>query len=309
MVSSVFSTSTGSDACTQAVEQCQSTGGHGCEPTTKGFWWSHEENLHATLACATSQDVSLTGSGTSIADEIKTLLPQAQGKDCHLQVFKEEDFIMMPAPDDVVQALGDDEILVRTKDTGTGLIVDVIKGAINVRSVAPVEERSADSEPQLVKKGQRYRHYGPIGEIIGEITTFNREESLASTNIDVLCTFASRQGTLLQVSLCKELGLLTTGPIVHCNREQQSGGQEGDHRTVQMGVAAGVIELEYKMYTVPDQLQIFYEGEMLFDSTKRSGGETVSIPFSGRSSRIEVTVTGNQEEEGTEWEYTIQCPS
>ena len=305
-----FATSTAGDPCGEALQQCQTQGGSNCAVTGSGFWWSSEKRLQATFVCDNTQDLVLDGTGETLATEIQTLLTQTQGSTCGLQVYRTQDFMIVPAPDDIVRAQGDDEIVVQTRDTGNTLQVDVLKGAINVRS-------TAQSEPQLITQGQRYRHREETGTVTTEVTTFDQDDSLTSINMEVLCTFSSKSintptNIPLQIALCGELGLgsgstESSGPIAFCNLEQASGGQEGDRRTVQMGTNRGEIQIDYEMYGVPDRIQIIYEGRELLDTGFISGNSSVSVPFSGKSGRVDVIMTGN-ESSGTRWDYTLRCP-
>lgn len=295
-----FATSSSSNPCTTALQDCPDGN---CEILTTGFWWTNEEELQATLDCASNQSFSVTGTGESLAEQIPNLLQQGQGQSCSLQVFRPEDFVIVPAPDDVVTAMGDDEILVQARETAEGLQVDVLKGAINVRS-------TDQAEPRLLREGERYVH----SESGGAQTTFDRNEALTSIDMEVLCAFASYPENNLNVSACNEANLssasttTTGGAVAFCDREQASGGQEGDQRTVQMGSNSGEIEIEYEMYGVPDRLQIIYEGKELLNTGFVSGNSRVSVPFEGKSGRVEVIITGNQQESGTQWDYTLYCP-
>lgn len=305
-----FATSNAGDPCTEALQQCQAQGGSNCTVSGSGFWWSSEKRLQATFACDSAQDFTVDGTGDTLATEIQTLLSQTQGGTCGLQVYRAQDFVIVPAPDDIVLAQGDDEILVQTRDTGDTLQVDVLKGAINVRS-------TDRAEPQLITQGQRYRHREETGTVTTEVTTFDREESTTSIDMEVLCTFSSKSASLpatipLQVSLCNESGLGSgsgqSSLIAFCDLEQGSGGQAGEHRTIQMSTNKGEIEIDYEMFTAPDRIQIVYEGQELLDTGFISGSDTLSIPFSGKSGRVDVIVTGSEEISTTEWNYTLRCP-
>ncbi|MEO0756991.1 MAG: hypothetical protein AAFY78_08980 [Cyanobacteria bacterium J06648_16] len=286
-----FATATSGDPCGEALQEC-ATGD--CEVTATGFWWSSEPDMQATLDCETGADLAVSGTGESLAAEIEVLMGEAQGQACGLQVYRSQDVYIIPAPDEAVLAQGDDDILVQTRDTATGLEVDVLKGAVNVRS-------STQAAPQLLTQGQRYQLTGNSGTV----TTFDRQTALTSIDMEVLCTFSA--GTMA-IGACDEAGLATDGPVAFCNREQASGGQEGDRRTIQMSANQGEIEIEYEMYGVPDRLQLFYEGKELLDTDFVSGSQTVRVPLAGESGRVEVVVTGNIEQSGTQWEYTLRCP-
>ena len=293
-----FATATTGDPCIEAVEQCQAAGGD-CAITALGSWWTSEPAIEAALICdAAAQTV--TGTGDDIADLIPSLLATATGSGCSLQVYRPNDLVILPAADAVVTAQGSDEVLVQTRDTDTGVQIDVLKGAINVQATGL-------AEPAVVMQGERYTY----SESSGETTTFDREAALTSVDMEVLCAFATNSPDRLQVTACQEgLGIDTVNspPIAFCNTEQASGGQEGDRRIVQMSASQGEIELEYEMYSVPDRLQIRQDGREIFDTDFISGQGRFTVPLVGQSARLEVILTGNQEQAGTRWDYLLRCP-
>ena len=310
-----FATTTSGDPCAEALQQCQA-GGAGCEAVTRGFWWSREEELKATLDCEDDRTPSAVGSGSTIESDIQTLLQEFPGVSCSVRVRKPQDFTIVPAPDDVVLAQGDSETLVQARETPTGLQVDVIEGAINVRS-------NAQSEPTLVTPGYRYIHSLAGGEVtdsetgesstvnyIGEVTPFDRQEAITSIDMEILCAFSANSTSTLNIAPCHEAGLMPEEgepPITYCNREQASGGSQGDRRTLQMNRKGGEIKFEYEMFTVPDRVQIIYEGREILDTGFISGSDSLTIPYEGGSGRMEVILTGN-ESTGTRWDYTLRCP-
>ncbi|MGL5083065.1 MAG: hypothetical protein ACRC8A_16385 [Microcoleaceae cyanobacterium] len=295
------SSTSSNDPCAIAVQRCQESGATQCEATTTGFWWTTEKQLKAQLTCAGDQSVVAQATGETIKAEIESLLEQNQGQSCSVRVSRPQDFEITPAPDDVVLDQKDDEILVQTQDTDTGLIVDVLQGAINVRS-------SNEPELRLLKEGERYVHSNSGS---GKVTTFDRDAALKSIDMEVLCAFASYEENDLRVAACNEASFSLSsgqGPVTFCNLEQASGGQEGDRRTIQMSSNQGELKIEYEMYSVPDRMEINYEGKKLVDTGFTSGSKRLSIPYSGQSGRMEVILTGNQETSGTLWNYILRCP-
>ncbi|MDB9525264.1 hypothetical protein PN498_04635 [Oscillatoria sp. CS-180] len=295
-----FATSTTGDPCVEAIEQCEAAGGAGCEATSTGRWWTNEEQLEAWLACDEGPSPAVAGTGANIGDQIPALIAQTTGSNCSVRIARPDDVIIVPAPDDVVMAQGSDEILVQTRDVGSEVQVDVIKGAINVSNLG-------QTSPVLVAQGQRYTYSNSTGEV----TTFDRQEALTSVDMEVLCAFASNSADRLKVSACQEeLGIDTTSgiPIAFCNREQASGGQEGDRRIVQMSASQGEIKLEYEMFDAPDRLQILHEGRQILDTGFISGNDALTIPISGRSGSLEVIVTGSPTIDTTLWNYLLRCP-
>lgn len=293
-----FATATTGDPCIAAVEECQAAGGD-CDITALGSWWTSEPEIEAAVICdATAQTV--TGTGDDIADLLPSLLATATGSDCSVQLYRPNDLVILPAADAVVTAQGSDEVLVQTRDTGTGVQVDVLKGAINVQATGL-------AEPAVVTQGERYTY----ANTSGEVTTFDREAALTSVDMEVLCAFATNSPDRLQVTACQEgLGIDTVNspPIAFCNTEQASGGQEGDRRIVQMSASQGEIELEYEMYGAPDRLQIRQDGREILDTGFVSGNAALTIPLSGQSGSLEVIVTGNSTIDTTQWDYLLRCP-
>ncbi|MEM6437746.1 MAG: hypothetical protein AAF773_28395 [Cyanobacteria bacterium P01_D01_bin.115] len=293
-----FATATTGDPCIEAVEQCQAAGGD-CDLTALGSWWTSEPAIEAALICDTTVQ-TVTGTGDDIADLIPSLLPNATGSGCSVQIYRPNDVVIVPAADAVVTAQGSDEVLVQTRDTDDGVQVDVLKGAINVQATGL-------AEPAVVTQGERYTYANSNGEV----TTFDRAAALTSVDMEVLCAFATNSPDRLQVTACQEgLGIDTVNspPIAFCNTEQASGGQEGDRRIVQMSARQGEIELEYEMYNAPDRLQIRQDGQEIFDTGFVSGNAALTIPFSGQSGSLEVIVTGNSTIDTTEWDYLLRCP-
>ncbi|NET47770.1 MAG: hypothetical protein F6K09_03400 [Merismopedia sp. SIO2A8] len=74
-----------------------------------------------------------------------------------------------------------------------------------------------------------------------------------------------------------------------------------------MSTNQGEITLEYETFQIPDRFQLIYEGRQILDTGFISGSNELTIPFSGRSGRVDVIVTGNQSD-STQWNYTLQCP-
>ena len=66
------------------------------------------------------------------------------------------------------------------------------------------------------------------------------------------------------------------------------------------------------MYSVPDRLQLRYEGKVIFDSGFTSGSKTTrfNIP-KGNSDKLDVVLTANPSMNTTRWQYKIDtttCP-
>ncbi|NEQ44601.1 MAG: hypothetical protein F6K00_13965 [Leptolyngbya sp. SIOISBB] len=294
-----LATSTTSDPCGEAIAQCAASGGD-CNITSTGFWWSSEPELQASLICEDGTVQTVAGSGDTLEGDLTTLVAAAQAANCSAQVYRSDDVVIVPATDAAVQAEGSDEILVQTRSTDAGLQVDVLKGAVNVLA-------AGEDDPAMLQQGERYSH----NNASGQVTTFDREAALTSVDMEVLCAFASNSADRLRVDACQEgLGIDTSAgiPVAFCNREQASGGQEGDRRFVQMSASQGEIKLDYEMFDVPDRLQIFQDGVQILDTGFLSGRDSLTLPLTGTSGRLEVVVTGNAAIATTEWNYLLTCP-
>lgn len=94
---------------------------------------------------------------------------------------------------------------------------------------------------------------------------------------------------------------------VPCNTATNSGG-EGVTTTVhQLGQSSGTFAFTYQAYTVPDQFDVIYQGQVIYSTNQPvSGGATVPITYSGTSTEVTVVVTGPV---GTAWDYVVNCPS
>jgi len=61
------------------------------------------------------------------------------------------------------------------------------------------------------------------------------------------------------------------------------------------------------MYTIPDALSIVYEGTVIYTTNGLvSGFQTFSVPYSGSS--MIITVTLSAPNPGTGWELRVNCP-
>lgn len=272
------------EPCQTPLETCQRSASQ-CTPTTMGHWWTNTPEVTANLECAASPPLTVTGSGDDLKDLITQLHQSAiaQGRtDCILQVYHPDDVIVTPADNATVTSqTGDEEIIVKSYDTGACPEISVINGTVLVKS-------AQRPEGTLVTPGYKSTRTFCQKEQ-GEIEPFDLEAERRSVDMEVL--EADRLG------------------MEFCNQEQASGGQEGDARTIQLTKNQGEIQVDYEMFQVPDRFQVFYEGRELLDTGFISGNGRLSVPFQGTSGRIEVILTGNEKDATTKWKYTISCPS
>lgn len=103
-------------------------------------------------------------------------------------------------------------------------------------------------------------------------------------------------------------------PVTPCNTATQSGGQGVTTTVHELGTAGPTSFLfEWETLNQPDQLEVFYEGNLIYDTglvgdniNEGTGSDTVSVP-AGTSTQITVVVTGP--EAGTAWSYVVNCPA
>ncbi len=69
---------------------------------------------------------------------------------------------------------------------------------------------------------------------------------------------------------------------------------------------SGTINIDYDFFQVPDQLQIYYDGLLIYDTGLISGAGTISVPFGpGLSTNVVVVVNGQgNPNPTTQWRYT-----
>lgn len=258
--------------CQQPLQQCQATG-TGCSVLMVDRWTVRETELTAMVTCQGNQIFTAVGSGSTMPEIMTQLWQQAQTQGatfCALHVLAADESIAAPNP-------SGERTIVEIQDTDPCITYKVVQGTADIRSV---------KRPQgiTVEPGQRYRYCDT--EIDDPIESF--DQSIESIE--------------LQVFLAPERGYQL------CDQQQSSGGQEGDIRTIQLTANSGELRIDYEMYSVPDRLQVTYEGKNLVDTGFVSGSARLSIPFGGDSGRVTVDLTGNQEDAGTQWDYTLYCP-
>ncbi len=261
------------DPCQEPLQQCQVSGGTNCAAVALDQWIVREENLTAVVACANNQEFKAKGAGSKMKEVATTLWQQAEAQgatSCALRVVGAKDVIASPLP-------SGEETVVQVLNTDSCPTIYVNSGAVTARSAKKPEGVS-------VNKGEKYTYCEEDAE--DKIEPFdNNKESIE-----------------LQVFRAPERG------YQFCDREQASGGQEGDRRTIQLTETEGELRINYEMFDVPDRLQVVYEGRNLIDTDFVSGRNTLSIPFKGNSGQVEVIVTGNEEKSTTKWNYTLYCP-
>lgn len=94
-----------------------------------------------------------------------------------------------------------------------------------------------------------------------------------------------------------------------CNDQVTSGGGLTLRQDVELGQRSGTFQFSFQAFSVPDQFEVFYEGNRIFATNGFvSGGNTVTISYGpGSSTKVTVVVTGSSP--GTAFTFRVGCPS
>ncbi|MBX3234221.1 MAG: carboxypeptidase regulatory-like domain-containing protein [Labilithrix sp.] len=110
-------------------------------------------------------------------------------------------------------------------------------------------------------------------------------------------------------SMCRDNSAFQSTASV-CATQQVAGGDTPETRTIELGRSRGTFTFYHEAYGKKDQMQVFYEGQQLYDTGCISGGTTATLSFAGAATAIVVVVTPNCDspELGTAWDFLIGCP-
>lgn len=111
--------------------------------------------------------------------------------------------------------------------------------------------------------------------------------------------------------LVKPIGTITIrdDDATPCGVETPAGGAGTTETIHYLGPDAGRLDVNYTMYSVPDMMEIFYEGQLVATTGGLvSGNGTLSFFYPGppRATTCMIRVTGP---DGTAWTYTMNCPT
>lgn len=274
---------TSGDPCKKAVAQCKKNNkSDRCTPTTVGHWWNTEPNLTAIIRCDDRSELfQVEGSGAKMQQLVKQLWQQTsdrQAKSCGLEIYSPEDIYVSPA--ETIETK-DEEIMVKTEDTGACPEVKVLYGAVIVKS-------ASNPQGELLKAREKSINNFCQTNQDKIKTEFDLEKERKSIDVEIL--LADREG------------------LAFCSEQQVSGGTEGDERTIQLTAKQGTVKLNYEMFDVPDRIEIFQGEKLVYQSDGFvSGYHSESITLNGDSGRLRVKLTGN-EIPTTLWNYTLECP-
>jgi hypothetical protein len=106
----------------------------------------------------------------------------------------------------------------------------------------------------------------------------------------------------------------------NCNEQTKSGGEGVDNNDVVLGTQSGMVSLAYNMESVPDKLEVFYEGNLIASTFTVYGNNNGYVGGDNQAGAsgylnflyqyhsdqfVTVRVTGPQ---GTSWTYVVRCP-
>jgi subtilisin-like proprotein convertase family protein len=85
-----------------------------------------------------------------------------------------------------------------------------------------------------------------------------------------------------------------------------SGGPAGATNVYDFKQTSGTIPISWEFYTVPDQMDVYYESNLIFTTGLVSGSGTTNIPYGpGSSTQITVVMDATYHPPATLWTYTI----
>lgn len=139
----------------------------------------------------------------------------------------------------------------------------------------------------------------------------------SSTNVNVgkgttgASTSTNKNGKVQDISYVVLYSVTSKSPVIiqPCNQATNSGGQGVTTTVHELGrPGPTTFVLAYDTYSIPDQIQVTYEGQTLLDTglVGQQKSVTVAVP-AGKSTQVTVVVTGPYS--GTAWTYTVNCPT
>ena len=107
---------------------------------------------------------------------------------------------------------------------------------------------------------------------------------------------------------CNKTHDFSIGSTVNCSGSAGSGGQGTNFTDVViLGSGAGTVNISYNMYSIPDQMDVYYNGNLVATTGGLvSGSSVLSFYYPGGSSSC--TVRMYAPNSGTAWDYNVACP-
>lgn len=133
--------------------------------------------------------------------------------------------------------------------------------------------------------------------------------------VELLDTGSAALGTGSAAVGSLDGGPADTQPTVtqQCNASTKSGGAGVTTTRHELGRTGPTsFKLSYETYNIPDTIEVFYEGKSIYNTgpvgdniNEGTGSAVINVP-AGRDTAVTVKVTGPN---GTDWDYTVNCPS
>jgi len=229
------------------------------------------------------------GGGMAVANDVGTGTIAVACEDRASQVFFPYADMRVPCESNVVRTLSNQ----RTIEDSRADSSSPITAAVQAAGTNPGAAQSRDTGQGSLSQQQRSREQ--------ERDDPPQPQALASP----AATAAVPTTTVTPTPTVTPTATPTTQP---CNTATNSGGQGVTTTSHQLGRSSGTFSFSYNAFSQPDQFDILYEGRTIFSTGGPvSGSNTVAVSYSGSSTQITVRVTGPSA--GTEWEYTVSCPS
>merc|ERR1712137_346144 len=92
-----------------------------------------------------------------------------------------------------------------------------------------------------------------------------------------------------------------------CDQQVRSGGKSHQVYKVELtGSTSGSLKLEYEMYQIKDEMKLFYENKMLFDTGGLvSGNAQITVNIDGTDKFVYIEM--NAPTDGTLWRFKVDC--
>lgn len=100
--------------------------------------------------------------------------------------------------------------------------------------------------------------------------------------------------------------LTPTSGRVACGDPHTSGWGQYQTYAVDISTSVGWVTVQYNMFTIADQLELIYEGDIIYDSGMVTGSHTAEKYINGTSSVMYIRMTGHQAT-GTKWQFIVHC--
>ena len=128
---------------------------------------------------------------------------------------------------------------------------------------------------------------------------------------DLAITLVSPKGTRLLLTENRggtdPSGFGSTYYVTNVIPVSYDGANEPITNVIDVAMTAGTLTIDYEFYSLPDQMTVYYQGALLFDSGMITGPGQVTLDYGpGTSTQIVIVMNefGNPEA-GTLWEYTV----